>query len=947
MLSELFPRHAFIDLETTGLDPTRDDVIEVGALFVQAGVPVRRISQLCRAAAPLPLAIRRITGLSDADLAGAPPFSEFVPELKQALAGWTVVAHNASFEQSFLSHILVDIDADVLDSCELLHYLFPELESHSLEAVVRWAQVSDKAAHRALQDCDDTFGVLQYALRRCIEEGRGDDVTDALACLEGPERDPLVNLLRALKSHCRAAPAPLALEPTGAFLEGRPGRRRKVPAAAGGEHEPVPTSDDDLRAILGEGGALVRTVAGFQARPQQLAMALQVGRSLAEGGALGIEAGAGTGKSLAYLTPAALFAARNGWKVAVATHTKALQDQLMEKDLPKLHQATDGAFEYALIKGQNNYLCRRRALENTRADPGADRESRAARAYLRAYLRRSPEGDLDRLSYWFRDRFPAVVSLAAASRSEAATTLGDRCPHFHRCFYHSAVAQAKAADVVVINQALAAAWPPRYPAFQYAVVDEAHELEDVLTNALTVELNGTLLARLADRLSARQGRGVLSELRRRLNGAAPLMREAEQDVQRLREASLELGAAVASICRLDENGDLFEVSRGYAPEQRLTAEIRVRPEWERLERALRSVAERLGSLLTCLGIRIPREAIGLSDDPSLEKDLGGCVAALQETTSLVDGFLQGPQPDVCLAASLRPERGEWRLTSQPLEVRDAFQRAFASRTRGLVLSSATLSTAEGNPWVLERLGLEAPLYRAETPFDLARQSLVILVSDAPSPQSEDFLGWAADRIGGLAEFMGGRVLGLFASMRRLEEVGARVRARLEPRGIEVLRQSWGNGRALAARQERDSGSVLLGTKSFWQGVDIPGRAVSCVFIDKLPIEPSSRPIVAAREEKLGGGPAGFAQYRLPRALLLLRQGVGRLIRSLDDRGVVIIADPGSETYRDEVRAALAGYHVEVMPWQRARLRVHETLVSMGLQNLREPAATAVAALADS
>jgi len=207
----------------------------------------------------------------------------------------------------------------------------------------------------------------------------------------------------------------------------------------------------------------------------------------------------------------------------------------------------------------------------------------------------------------------------------------------------------------------------------------------------------------------------------------------------------------------------------------------------------------------------------------------------------------------------------------------------------------------------------------------------VLVTDAPEVQDDAFLDWAAGRISGLAEFLGGRVLGLFASTRRLEEVHARVRERLEPEGIEVLAQSRGNARSLAAKQERDFGSVLLGTKSFWQGVDIPGDGVGVVFIDKLPIEPSGRPLVAAREEKFGEGPfAGFAHYRLPRALLLLRQGVGRLIRSTTDRGVVIVADPGSPAYRDQVRAALEGYRVEELPWAVARRRVRDALVQMDL-----------------
>jgi ATP-dependent DNA helicase DinG len=223
--------------------------------------------------------------------------------------------------------------------------------------------------------------------------------------------------------------------------------------------------------------------------------------------------------------------------------------------------------------------------------------------------------------------------------------------------------------------------------------------------------------------------------------------------------------------------------------------------------------------------------------------------------------------------------------------------------------------------------------RAPSPFRLREQALVVLVTDAPRAHEEPFVEWAAMRVSGLAQAMGGRLLGLFASTRRMERVGLAVQTRLEPLGIEVMRQTRGHGRSLVARQERDAGTVLLGTKSFWQGVDIPGRGVGCVFIDKLPLEPPSRPLVASREEALTRGGSdylGFVQYRLPRALLLLRQGVGRLIRSHADRGVVVIADPGNPSYRSQLLDALAGYRVEALPWAEARLRIHAALREMGL-----------------
>ncbi|WP_224243955.1 helicase C-terminal domain-containing protein [Hyalangium gracile] len=971
--AELFTRHVFLDLETTGLDPRVDEVIELGALFFENGQEVRRIARLYSASRPLPITIRRLTGIDDGMIAGRPRFGSDVAELREALAGWTVVAHNAPFEKGFLPELLGPIRAPVLDSCELLHYLHPELSSHSLEAMLRWAGQKPRTAHRVVTDCLATHAVLVHALDGYIREGRADDVADLLTTLDprpraalrlaqveageaelegASEERPLVAMLSRLWEACRATPVSLKLEMTGGFLAGRPERLRAGGAKAPPEPEPgtpvQPVKADEVAALLGPGGALERMEeGGFKSRPAQLEMSQAVARTLSEGGQLAVEASTGTGKSLAYLAPAALFAARNGRKVAVAPHTKTLQDQLIEKDLPRLHRATGGAFGYALLKGQTNYICRRRALDATLVEPGMRHEARAPRAYLRAFLRRSPDGDLDRLSHWFRERFPVLNSLVPAVRSEAATTLGERCPHYHRCYYHSAVAQARAADVLVINQSLAFAWPPRYPKLDHLVLDEAHEVEDVATTALTVELSDAAFFRLTERLHGRDGRrGLFAELRKALASTRKaegrvLMSEVESALNALLSAARELGDRVTTLCEpaAAPNEDSDEAA--YAPELRVTEAVRAQPAWAPVRDGIQEVHAALRELHKLLSVRLLEALPELAvRQPALERELSGAVSELADLTALAEELAGEPAQGRCYAATAEPKRQRWSVGAQPVDVSAYVSRDFAAQKRALVLTSATLSTGPESPFVLRRLGLngrgELPpprLLRATSPFRLREQALVVLVTDAPRAHEEPFVDWAAMRISGLAQAMGGRLLGLFASTRRMERVAREVQTRLEPLGIEVLRQTRGHGRSLVARQERDAGTVLLGTKSFWQGVDIPGRGVGCVFIDKLPLEPPSRPLVAAREEALTRGGSdylGFVQYRLPRALLLLRQGVGRLIRSHADRGVVVIADPGNPSYRGHLLDALSGYRVEALPWAQARLKLHAELRAMGL-----------------
>lgn len=902
----LLTRHAFVDLETTGLDPRYDEVIEVGIVFVEADVVVKRVCRLFRPSRPLPLIIQRLTGLTDEQLSTQTGFVGFLPELTQLLRGWTVVAHNAAFEESFLGPVLEELRSPVLDTCELLHYLHPELPSHSLQSMIRWTKVGSAAAHRALQDCEDTLAALRIVLGQCVTQARHEDLAELLAMLEGSAdgHPALVELLQRLLIAARASRPLLELRESTPFLPAPAERARRFRAEA------ASVNGADLDALLGREGAIADSLQGFTSRPEQRGMAADVLHNLATSGALAVEAGTGTGKSLAYLAPAALWASRGGGRVGIAPHTRALQDQLIHKELPRLHAATHGAFGYAVLKGQGNYLCRRRTLEVTAVHEAMQWADRAPRAYLRAFLRRSTEGDLERLSAWFKDRYPALPGLVAASTSTSATTLAERCPHYTRCYFHSAVSHAREADVVVVNHALALAWPDRYPKLSHLIFDEAHELEDSATTAWTLELSEAGLGGLLNRI------GVLPRWLARTGQAAA--------AQALKVSSSEVVIDLKVLAQA-----LLALAEDAGDELRITPSVRASRGWLRVRDALHGLR---ASLVACEQALAAAEA-QLSADPALARDLAGARADLLAQSTHVEELADRPQPGRCDSLTLQAPSG-WSIASQPISVASRL-RQVVEPLQSVTLVSGTLSVGPGESWVLGRLGLGAGVrpmrvVTYETPFDLARQALVVLVDDAPEATSTEFLDWAGQRISGLARFLGGRVLGLFASTRRLDAISEKVRQQLEPEGIEVLRQSQGSAHKLIGQQAEDRGTVLLGTRRFWAGIDVPGPAVSCVFIDKLPLEPHTRPLVEAREEALGGEPFGFVGYRLPRALLQLRQGVGRLIRSGTDCGVVVVADPGAMAYRAQLYAALDGYRVEAMPWSQARVRIAQVFRSFGI-----------------
>ncbi len=888
-LASLLPRHAFVDLETTGLDPLRDEVIEVGVVFVEHGQVTGQVSELFKARAPLSPVISQLTGLTDADLAGRIPFSAFIPHLTLKLDGWTVVAHNAQFEQSFLQPVLDVIQAPVLDTCELLHFLHPELPHHSLEALIQWTGIGVSSAHRAAQDARDTFDVLKVVLERCVDEGRLEDVSALLHSLsgEGGPQAP-IELLSTLEKLCAQVRPPLTLTAPGHFLPAPAGTRRRQP------HGPTsaPLADEVTR-LLADDGPLAEVRPGLVVREADRSAATRVAQRFERGGALALETGSDPGPSLTWLAPAVRWSARGEGPVTIATQSNSRVVGLLEKELPTLHAATRGAFGFAALKAQTQYFCRRRTLEATRPDPALGWDERAPRAYLGALLRRNPVGTRDQVSWWFRQHYPATDVLIEQCVSHPQTTLGSACPHFHRCFFHSAVANAKAADVVVVDHALAARWPAEFPRLSRVVIDEAHALEDSATAAFTERIDEDGLISFFQRFTVR--RGLAEWVRGAGDG--------------------ELSAALQRLCH-DLKVDVEIVGaalKGLLPppidaewgvQLRLDAAVRTERSWLRVRDALHGLRTTLVAIEQSCdegARRFRRGEEGLARELDLQR------AQSTGWQAAIDALADRPDDTRCDVATLSHDH--WSLELEPIEIASRLKPLLSAPA--VVLAASALSSG-ARSWVPERLGFEAPLVR----LPLHRRIQVVLVTDAPRPQSPEFVEWAAARISGLGRYLGGRTLGLFSSKTRLDPISRAVELSLKSAGVDVLKQGRGFARGLARRDDSAPGMVLLGSRPFWRGLEVPGPTLSCVFVDQLPFESTQRPLVAARE--LGLGPRA---WRLPRALVQLRQAISRLARSDDDRCVLVVADPGAEADRAALLEALGDCDVLTLPWAQARVAI--------------------------
>jgi ATP-dependent DNA helicase DinG len=596
--------------------------------------------------------------------------------------------------------------------------------------------------------------------------------------------------------------------------------------------------------VLGPGGALARALPGWESRPQQLEMAEAVAATLEDGGPLLVEAGTGTGKTLAYLVPAIL----SGKRVVVSTASKNLQEQIWGHDVPLLRGVL--GFSAAVLKGVGNYLCLRRYAEA----PGDLERLEDVSAWLagtttgdRAELATVPEED--------------PVWRHVTTTSEAR--LGPKCPFFDRCFVTNARRAAAKADVVIVNHHLLLADAALrgdggagvLPEHDAVIIDEAHALEEVATEHFGVAVSTGRLAVLArdaekalghpvDELQARADTFFIA-VRRRLGGPA---------------------------ARAATPGDLFDPGEP-------------REAWFRLDAALEALASHAkrrvgGSTGSAGGGGLP--------PGSTEHEAIAAIARRAE----------GVRADLAAVAEGTPRHVRWyeadaravHLHASPVEVGPLLRGRVFDRVGATVLTSATLTAGGSFDYARARLGLDedTPRLGLASPFDYAAQALLYLPRDLPLPDDPGFHDAAVARMAELADVTRGRALLLFTSWRAVRHAAAALRGRL---AYPVRVQGEGPRHALLDAFRRDVGSVLLATSSFWEGVDVPGEALSLVVVDKLPFQPPDDPLAAARASRLAErGEDPFRGHHLPRAAIALKQAFGRLIRRKDDRGIVAVLD---------------------------------------------------------
>ena len=597
----------------------------------------------------------------------------------------------------------------------------------------------------------------------------------------------------------------------------------------------------ELADIFGSNGALAERLPGFSYREAQQQMAQLVMQALTSGRHVAIEAGTGIGKTFAYLTPVLM----SGRRAIISTGTKTLQDQLFARDLPLLGAVVGRPMQVALLKGRNNYLCWHR-LETALHDGTRDAETLGALRALSQWGQTSDSGDLTEL-----EDFADEHTLRSIVTSTVENCLGRDCEFFDRCFVLDARRRAQAADIVIVNHHLLLAdlalkengFGELLPGADAVIVDEAHQLPDVAQQFFGWSVSTRELESLV--------RDVYAEAR-----TAAVVGEIDGGVRALNKAILDLRAVAGP--------PLGRMPWAAAPGALRDLLPDVGVALEALARGLEPLVESSGGLRSCVERAVDAAARMRSitvADPSEG------LRWFDVTNGTVAVHWTPLDVGAALAARIEAQRGVWVFTSATLAVGDDFSH------------------------FLERVGIDRPLTRVlQSPFDYVKNARIFVPQGLPDPSDELYVETLLAAIWPLVEAAGGGAFLLFTSYRALQRAETWIGRHAAPG--PVLVQGRGSRSELLKQFRADGNAILLGTGSFWQGVDVRGQALRFVMIDKLPFAVPSDPLVQARAEAIRrAGGDSFNELSLPQAVLTLKQGVGRLIRDFDDRGLVVLGDP--------------------------------------------------------
>ena len=891
-----------LDLETTGLSSDEDQIIEVGAVRFRGHETLDTFQSFVNPGRRLDPFVTRLTGITDDDLRDAPGFSAVAAALAAFVGRSPLVGHNISFDLGFLDRQGLRVSNRLCDTWELAYFLLPGQRSYALESLADWAGAGDSRYHRAVDDAHATKRLFV----RLLEDLAELDVNSLAEIGRMASRSPWIasDILRlqVLSAAGRTSPDS-GVGVSGVDVRALGRRLRHGRALRANEHRQT-LDPEFVASLLRSGSPLADAIDGFEERGEQVAMAKAVAQAINGSHRLMVEAGTGVGKSLAYLLPAAMYALENSRRVVVSTNTLNLQEQLLTKDVPVLVRGLTGVegltaedFRFAQLKGRANYLCFRR-WDGLRSGETLTAEEARVAAKALVWMRDTGTGDRAELNLGHRD--------AAAPWGKISAQGALKCPRGGTpCFLRAAREKASASHLVIVNHALLMSdlmsGGGLIPEHEVLIIDEAHHLEREATKHLGFEVSHAQFGEYADTLSGDVGlfgravnafRGTFVAATRR-ESVGQVVQQTLPLLPRLRDSvDRTFASLTVEVARqMEERGGSRS---GFSLEHRIGDGDRGKQEWEEVK----SQWENVDLVLMDLGARLEdldTSLEGLEDADIQNYDgLTAEVSIARQTNSELRQnlreFVAEPSDEGIYWVTRGRQSADLVLRAAPLHVGPILDEKLFSRKESVVMTSATLSTAGTFDHIVERTGfVESEQLLLGSPFDYPRAALLCVPNDMPEPNSWAYQSAVEQAITDSVLAAGGRTMALFTSHASLQATASQIRGDLEARGINVLAQGVdGTPGQLVRRFREEPKSLLLGTASFWEGVDLPGDSLQVLLLARLPFNVPTEPVFEARSEQYGE--QSFSQYALPEAALRLRQGFGRLIRTRTDRGAVVMLD---------------------------------------------------------
>jgi DNA polymerase-3 subunit epsilon/ATP-dependent DNA helicase DinG len=903
-----------LDLETTGLDPARDAIIEIGAVKFQDDQVIDTFQTFVNPGRNIPEFIQRLTGISPNQVKRAPPFSAVMNDLESFVEGHSIVGHNISFDLGFLASHGLTLANPSHDTWDLASVFLPTTSEYSLRYLASLLGAEHTNPHRALDDAQATREVFVRLLHRASELDPG--LLAHITHLSRRSRWGMASLLNGVAGQTGSGNGASAFGLTGLNLEylatrlGRPEKRRFDASLA---H----LDENKITGLMDANGPFSRTFAGYEHRPEQLEMLSSVTEAIYRGHHLVVEGGTGVGKSMAYLLPAAIFAASTGRRVVISTNTINLQEQLLRKDIPAVIGVLEGTglvqeglIQAALLKGRGNYLCLNRWGYLARSEnPSVDDARLLGKTAV--WLQDTTSGDRGEINLSGRDAF-----------TWSKVSAGDRgwCPGLRNggpCFLRNAREKADQAHIIVVNHALLLSdlmhGGSLLPDYQYLIVDEAHNLEEEATKQFGFEITPERLqdeleplSRLTTQLRiALSTEDLASSVRQ--NGDRSVS-DIESLLPHLRELWGRLWGETERFLEIQRSGSGTDNSQLLItmPMRRQKCWADLTLAWENLDVTLGQAVNRISQVQRFLeGANLEGanlEGANLAGANLAAGDSGTLTGTLNmETANIQDAFAQlrgemssligtSDEQSIIWISRDQYRNNDISLHAAPLQVSTALGEQLFSRKECVVLTSATLSTQGTFGYLRDRLGLseETAELLVGSPFDFQKAALLMIPDDMPQPNSDRYIECMSRVMIELGKSLGGHTMALFTSYSALRPVAQQIRASLISEGIEVLAQGIdGSPQQLTRRFVENPRAVLLGTSSFWEGVDFPSGVLQALVLTRLPFQVPSDPIVKARSDQYQDA---FNEYSIPQAVLRFRQGIGRLIRNKGDKGAIVVLD---------------------------------------------------------